>query len=60
MKQALEAGHTVTAFVRNPDKLTVKDDKLTIESINIFDKEVGLVFLNSKATLYVFSSEATV
>ncbi len=51
MKQALEAGHTVTALVRNPDKLTVKDDKLAIESINIFDKEVELVLLNSKATL---------
>jgi putative NADH-flavin reductase len=30
VKQALEAGHTVTAFVRSPDKLTLKDDNLIV------------------------------
>ncbi|MBE0671555.1 MAG: SDR family oxidoreductase [Anaerolineales bacterium] len=28
VKQALEAGHIVTAFVRSPEKFTVKDDNL--------------------------------
>jgi len=30
VKQALEAGHTVTAFVRSPDKFTVKDANLIV------------------------------
>ncbi|XP_013393600.1 flavin reductase (NADPH)-like [Lingula anatina] len=30
VKQALEAGHQVTAVVRNPDKVKMRDDNLTI------------------------------
>jgi len=37
--QALEAGHQVTALVRNPAKMTVENENLTMETIDIFDKE---------------------
>ncbi|MBI2333369.1 MAG: NAD(P)H-binding protein [Chloroflexi bacterium] len=30
VKQALEAGHTVTAFVRSPEKFTIKDANLIV------------------------------
>lgn len=30
VKQALQKGHAVTAFVRSPEKLSIKDDSLTI------------------------------
>jgi len=30
VKQALEAGHTVTAFVRSPEKFTMKDAQLIV------------------------------
>ncbi len=30
VKQALERGHVVTAFVRNPDKMMVQNERLTI------------------------------
>jgi len=39
VNQALEAGHQVTALVRNPAKMTVENENLTTESIDIFDKE---------------------
>jgi biliverdin reductase/flavin reductase len=39
VKQALDDGHQVTALVRNPDKMTVKNENLTTEAIDIFDKE---------------------
>jgi len=39
VKQALAAGHQVTALVRNPDKMTISDDKLNVVSADIFDAE---------------------
>lgn len=30
VKEALERGHTVTAIVRNPDKLTEKNENLKV------------------------------
>jgi biliverdin reductase/flavin reductase len=40
VKQGLDAGHFVTAFVRNPSKLSsVQSDNLTVESVDVFDKE---------------------
>ena len=37
VKQALERGHSVTAFVRDPTKLTGKGDDLTIITGDIYD-----------------------
>jgi putative NADH-flavin reductase len=34
LRQALDAGHTVTALVRTPSKITLKNDKLTVISSN--------------------------
>ena len=45
VNQALEAGHQVTALVRNPAKMTVENENLTTESIDIFDKEVIIIFI---------------
>uniref|UniRef100_A0A1A7X6X6 NAD(P)-binding domain-containing protein n=2 Tax=Iconisemion striatum TaxID=60296 RepID=A0A1A7X6X6_9TELE len=36
VKQALEQGHTVTAIVRNPEKLTVHHDNLKVVKADIF------------------------
>ncbi|XP_060068725.1 flavin reductase (NADPH)-like [Ylistrum balloti] len=42
VKEALDKGYYVTALVRNPGKLTTKDDKLKIEKVDIFKpEEVG-------------------
>ena len=38
VKQALEKHHKVTAIVRNPDKLLLKHDLLTIVSGDVFNK----------------------
>ncbi|XP_054895388.1 flavin reductase (NADPH)-like [Poeciliopsis prolifica] len=39
VKQALEQGHTVTAIVRNPAKLTVHHDNLKVVSADIFSAD---------------------
>ncbi|HAX70532.1 MAG TPA: NmrA family transcriptional regulator [Anaerolineae bacterium] len=39
VKQALEAGHAVTAFVRSPEKFTVKDANLTVFKGDSMDAE---------------------
>lgn len=39
IKQALEQGHEVTPFVRDPAGLTVKDDSLNIITGDVFDAE---------------------
>ena len=39
VKQALEAGHTVTAFVRSPEKFTIKDANLTVFKGDSMDAE---------------------
>jgi len=46
VKQALERGHVVTAFVRNPDKMMVKNERLTIikgDIYNVTDVEHGVL-----------------
>jgi len=37
VKQALEKGHTITAFVRNPERLEIKDERLTLAAGDVFD-----------------------
>lgn len=37
VKQALAADHHVTAFLRDPAKMTITDEKLTVETVDIFD-----------------------
>jgi putative NADH-flavin reductase len=37
VKQALELGHDVTAFVRDPSKLKIKDEKLTVVQGDMLD-----------------------
>jgi putative NADH-flavin reductase len=37
--QALAQGHTVTALVRNPEKLTLEHDKLTVVQGNVLDEK---------------------
>eukprot|EP00088_Acartia_fossae_P018163 TRINITY_DN20461_c0_g1_i1.p1 TRINITY_DN20461_c0_g1~~TRINITY_DN20461_c0_g1_i1.p1 ORF type:complete len:215 (+),score=45.35 TRINITY_DN20461_c0_g1_i1:39-683(+) len=39
VQQALDRGHQVTAMVRNPAKMTIQNENLTTESVDIFDKE---------------------
>ncbi|OWF36530.1 flavin reductase (NADPH)-like [Mizuhopecten yessoensis] len=39
VKEALDKGYYVTALVRNPGKLTTKDDKLKVEKVDIFKPE---------------------
>ncbi|KAM4577189.1 flavin reductase (NADPH)-like isoform 1-T2 [Odontesthes bonariensis] len=39
VKQALEQGHTVTAIVRNPAKLTVNHDNLKVVTADIFSAD---------------------
>ncbi len=38
-RQALERGHTVTAFVRSPEKIGVRSDRLQILAGDVFDGE---------------------
>jgi len=37
VKQALEQGHNVTAFVRDPARLAIEDEKLTFFTGDVFD-----------------------
>ena len=37
VKQALEAGHEVTAFVRNPAGLSIENERLIINTGDVFD-----------------------
>jgi putative NADH-flavin reductase len=37
VKQALEQGHTVTAFVRDPARLPIENDNLTFATGDVFD-----------------------
>lgn len=37
IKQSLEQGHEVTAFVRDPSRLAVQDDRLAIVTGDVFD-----------------------
>ncbi|MDR3696513.1 NAD(P)-dependent oxidoreductase [Mucilaginibacter sp.] len=39
LDELLNRGHQVTAIVRNPDKIAVKNDNLTIVAADIFDTE---------------------
>ena len=37
LQQALNNGHEVIAFVRDPQKIFVSDDNLTVKQANIFE-----------------------
>jgi len=39
LNELLNRGHQVTAIARNPDKITVKNENLTLEAADIFDTE---------------------
>lgn len=39
LQKALDQGHHVTAIVRDPSKITIKHEKLSINQVNIFDQE---------------------
>ena len=39
VEQSLEAGHVVTAFVRDADKITVKRDRLVVVQGNVLDHD---------------------
>ena len=39
LQQALDVGHEVTAIARDPAKITIKHEKLSIKQVNIFDQE---------------------
>ena len=42
VRQAVEAGHEVTAYVRNPAKLTMKSDRLRVQAGGAIDSVDGL------------------
>ena len=37
VKQAMDKGHHVTAFVRNPDRLEIEDKNITLVTGDVFD-----------------------
>ena len=37
VKQAIDKGHLVTAFIRNPDHLEIKDKNITLVTGDVFD-----------------------
>ena len=39
LQQALDVGHDVTAIARDPAKITIKHEKLSIKQVNIFEEE---------------------
>lgn len=39
LKEALDRGHQVTAIVRNPEKITLQHDHLTVEKADVLDAE---------------------
>lgn len=39
LKEALKRGHTVTAIVRNPEKILINDDRLQKIAVDIFDTD---------------------
>jgi len=45
LKEALRRGHEVTAIVRHPDKITIKDEKLTIRQADVLDKAATATLL---------------
>ena len=42
VKQALDAGHSVAALVRNPAKMSEQHDNLTVSEVDIFDNKVSV------------------
>ncbi len=52
VKQALEQGHAVTAFVRNPDKLTIGHDNLKIIQGNVSDYEKTELAIKNKDAVF--------
>ena len=39
LKEALDRGHSVKAILRNPENVTIKDDKITLVKADILDPE---------------------
>ncbi|MBE9660542.1 NAD(P)-dependent oxidoreductase [Mucilaginibacter myungsuensis] len=39
LNEALSRGHQVTAIARNPDKITVTNDNLTLKAVDIYDAD---------------------
>ena len=42
VEQALERGHQMTAFVRSPEKITAKNERLTVLKGNVLDENLVL------------------
>ncbi|GAB3504882.1 NAD(P)-dependent oxidoreductase [Spirosoma knui] len=38
LDEALQRGHTVTAIVRHPEKITASDSNLTVKAVDVFDE----------------------
>ncbi|MBS1687325.1 MAG: NAD(P)-dependent oxidoreductase [Bacteroidetes bacterium] len=45
LKEALHRGHTVTAIVRHPDKITIKDDNLTVKQGDVLNETATAALL---------------
>jgi hypothetical protein len=46
LKEALHRGHMVTAIVRHPDKITIKDDKLTVQGADVLNEAATATLLS--------------
>ena len=59
VQKALVAGHRVTAFARNPDKVRVRHDRLEIEKGDVLDREaVGRALREHDAVLSALGPSA--
>ena len=57
LKEALERGHTITAIVRNPEKITIKHPLLTIKQGDVTDEDqVATLIAGNEAVISAYNS----
>lgn len=59
VKQAIDHGHEVTAFVRSPEKLTLRDERLHVVKGDVLDQEaVTAAIAGQEAVLTALGTES--
>lgn len=58
VKQAIDHGHEVTAFVRSPEKLTLRDERLHVVKGDVLDQAVTTAVAGQEAVLTALGTES--
>ena len=57
LEELLNRGHEVTAVVRHADKITTKDEKLTVKEVNVMDTDaLSEAFKGSEAVISAYNA----